>query len=638
MLSQARAFFPPRYRFLTWVAALFLLVNLGLRLGLIAFEGDLSNFLPWNAFFILGVGTLYDLAAVTFLLIPFAILALFVPDSLPGRKLHGVLGSAWLLGALFAILFTSIAEVLFWNEFSARFNFIAVDYLIYTRETIGNVRQSYATGPLILGLVVVTVGTFLVILKPVWTTATAEGGRWSQRLQSSTAILLLPILASFAIGDTPRDVLHSTSARELAENGYYEFVRALRSNDIDFQQFYETLPQVEARAKMRHEFVEAKSTSTFTGGVHPLEREVTSSGTPLPLNVVIVTMESLGWEYVESLGGLKGLTPNLDRLGREGMLFTQVYATGTRTVRGLEAISLSLPPTPGLAVLTRKNNKGFQTIGGVLKTQGYEPIFIYGGYSYFDNMKDFFGSNGYTVVDRTALPAEEVSHETIWGVADEDLFTMVLRQIDDRAAVGQKVFAHVMTTSNHRPFTYPTGRIDMRPGSGRDGAVKYSDWAIGDFMRRAATRPWFKDTMFVFVADHTSRGRGRTDLPMENYRIPLIFYSPNHVMPARVEALASQIDIGPTLLALLNVSYTSQFFGQDILTEGQHHQRALLANYLTVGYVEDNVLVELSPKRRSRILDAKSGSLLSKNDPRAQYVLRETIAHFQVATDVLRGR
>ena len=165
-------------------------------------------------------------------------------------------------------------------------------------------------------------------------------------------------------------------------------------------------------------------------------------------------MESLGWEYVESLGGLKGLTPNLDRLGREGMLFTQVYATGTRTVRGLEAISLSLPPTPGLAVLTRKNNKGFQTLGGVLKTQGYEPIFIYGGYSYFDNMKDFFGGNGYTVIDRTSLSEKDIFHETIWGVADEDLFKMVLREIDTRVGAGQKVFAHVMTTSNHRPFTY----------------------------------------------------------------------------------------------------------------------------------------------------------------------------------------
>lgn len=637
MFNKFRSFPPSRYQLLAWVAALFLAINFVLRLGLIVFEADPINFLPWNAFLILGVGLLYDMAAVTFLLIPFALLTLFVPDGPRARKIHGVLGSAWLLMALFAILFTSIAEVLFWNEFSARFNFIAVDYLIYTRETIGNIRQSYAIGPMLAGLVVVTAGTFFTIRRPVWVAATAEGGSWRRRFLTSVVLLLLPVLSFIAIGDTPRDLLQSKSARELSENGYYEFVRAFRSNDIDFQQFYATIPQADARAEMRQEFVEAQSTAAFTGGAHPLERKIKSGGNPLPLNVVIVTMESLGWEYVESLGGLKGLTPNLDRLGRDGMLFTQVYATGTRTVRGLEAISLSLPPTPGLAVLARKNNKGFQTLGGVLKTQGYEPIFIYGGYSYFDNMKDFFGGNGYTVVDRTSLSEKDISHETIWGVADEDLFKIVLREIDTRTAAGQKVFTHVMTTSNHRPFTYPTGRIDIPSGTGRDGAVKYSDWAIGDFMHQAATRPWFKDTMFVFVADHTSRGRGRNDLPMENYRIPLIFYSPGHVLPMRVDALASQIDVGPTLLALLNVSYTSQFFGQDILTEGQHHQRALIANYLTVGYAEDNVLVELSPKRRSRLLDA-TGRPLSKTDSRGQQMLIETIAHFQVATDVLRGR
>ena len=280
MLSRIHTFLPSRYQFLAWVAALFLIINFGLRLVLIVFEGDLSNFLPWNAFLIFVVGTLYDLAAVAFLLIPFALLALFVPDNQRARKIHGVLGSVWLLMTLFAILLTSIAEFLFWNEFSARFNFIAVDYLIYTRETIGNIRQSYAIGPLMVGLVVVTAGTFLAILRPVWAAATAAGGSWGQRLRTSAAILLLPVLSFFVIDDTPRDLLHSTPARELAENGYYEFARALRSNDIDFQQFYATLPQADARAKMRHEFVEAQSTATFTGGTHPLERNVTGNGMP----------------------------------------------------------------------------------------------------------------------------------------------------------------------------------------------------------------------------------------------------------------------------------------------------------------------------------------------------------------------
>jgi phosphoglycerol transferase MdoB-like AlkP superfamily enzyme len=389
---------------------------------------------------------------------------------------------------------------------------------------------------------------------------------------------------------------------------------------------------------LRHEFAEARSTATFTNGGHPMERRIVAPGAPKPLNVVLVTIESLGSDYVESFGGRPGLTPNLDRLGAEGLRFTNLYATGTRTVRGLEALSLSVPPTPGHAVLTRKNNKGFQTLGGVFKEQGYEPLYIYGGYSYFDNMNDFFGGNGYTVVDRTSLARSDISHETIWGVADEDLFKMVLREMDARAASGGKVFAHVMTTSNHRPYTYPEGRIDIPSKTGRPGAVKYTDWAIGNFMREAATRPWFKDTLFVFVADHTSNGRGRTDLPPENYRIPLIVYAPGVLQPRTIDAVASLIDVGPTILALLNVSYTSRFFGQDILTEGQRHQRALMANYLTVGHMEDGIVVELSPKRRARVLEAGSGRELRTDNEAVASAIEEAISYYQVADRVLRNR
>ena len=433
-------------------------------------------------------------------------------------------------------------------------------------------------------------------------------------------------------------VLTTTSARELAGNGYYEFARAFRNNDLDYHTFYITIPEHAARLEMRDEFQEAHSASVFTEGAHPLERIVAANGPARHMHVVLVTMESLGADFVQSFGGRKGFTPNLDKLASEGLKFTRMYATGTRTVRGLEALSLSIPPTPGHAVLTRKNNKGLQTLGSVLKAQGYEPLFVYGGYSYFDNMQDFFGGNGYRVIDRSALSKSEISHETVWGVADEDLFKLLVREIDARVAADQKVFAHVMTTSTHRPFTYPSGRIDIPSGSGREGAVKYADWAIGKLMQEASNRVWFKDTLFVFIADHTSHARGRTDLPPENYHIPLIIYAPSLLSPQAIDVVASQIDVGPTILALLNVSYTSRFFGQDILTEGQHHQRALMANYLTVGHMEDGILVELSPKHRARVLDSLTGQQLSRDDPRSAASINETVAHYQVASDILGGR
>jgi phosphoglycerol transferase MdoB-like AlkP superfamily enzyme len=192
-----------------------------------------------------------------------------------------------------------------------------------------------------------------------------------------------------------------------------------------------------------------------------------------------------------------------------------------------------------------------------------------------------------------------------------------------------------MTTSNHRPFTYPTGRIDIAPHTGREGGVKYSDWAIGEFMKKARAKSWFDDTVFVFVADHTHKGRGRHELPVENYHIPCIVYAPHHIAPRQMDTIASQIDIAPTLLGLLNVSYKSKFFGHDILREGQHHPRALMANYQTVGYYEDGRVVELKPNGRFRIVDAKSGVPLPMDD-RSRHLLDEAISYYQLAAEAYR--
>jgi phosphoglycerol transferase MdoB-like AlkP superfamily enzyme len=635
MVNLRRIRAPGRYATLLWVLAAFLAINGAVRLSLLGVEADTGNFAPLRLAAILGAGLLYDAVAASYLLIPFALLALAAPASRRGRLTHALLAVALACAAVVGMLFTAMAELVFWNEFSSRFNFIAVDYLVYTREVVGNVQQSYPLGAMLGGIAVASLAICWPLRKRFWRAAAAEAGSFSQRLAASGAVLALPPLAFFAIDPGPRDALATPSARELAGNGYYEVVRAFRDNDLDYRAFYKMVPLPQAEAEVLAEFAEAQSRARFTHAHHPLEREIVAAGPPRPLNVVLVSIESLGADYVESLGGRKGLTPNLDRFAAQGLAFTRIYATGLRTVRGLEALSLSIPPTPGHAVPMRPHNKGFQTLGEVFREHGYEPLYLYGGYSYFDNMQDFFEGNGYTVIDRRAIGAQDISHETIWGVADEDLFRQAIREIDARTGVGQRVFAHIMTTSNHRPFTYPEGRIDIPSGSGRDGAVKYTDWAIGRFVEEASRRPWFERTLFVFVADHTSHGRGRTDLPPENYHIPLIVYAPGIFAHRQVDWVASQIDVAPTVLALLNMSYTSRFFGQDILTEGRKHQRAFMANYLTVGYMEDGLVVELSPMRRVRIVEADSGKPVPPDDAHAQHFVDEAIGYYEVATEVL---
>jgi len=313
------------------------------------------------------------------------------------------------------------------------------------------------------------------------------------------------------------------------------------------------------------------------------------------------------------------------------MLFTRLYATGTRTVRGLEALTLSAPPIPGHSIVKRPDNDRLFSLGEVFRQRGYEPLYLYGGYAYFDNMEAFFSGNGYTVIDRTALKPEEITFENIWGVADEDLFRLATGELDKRHAARKPFFAHIMTVSNHRPFAYPAGRIDVPSGTSREGAVKYTDFAVGRFIDDARAKPWFDRTLFVIVADHTHKGRGRTELPPENYHIPLIIYAPGQVAPRRIDTIASQIDVGPTILGMLDVSYRSRFFGHDILREGANQPRALLANYQTVGYYRDGVVVELKPKRRYRIVDAATGRERAE-DALSARLMDEAISYYQVAS------
>jgi len=619
-----RTLFPGRLRALRVVLAGFVLFNAVVRIGLALSERDVSLLVPWRLGPALVIGLLFDAGVAAFFLAPLALILWAWPARLERWTKVLVVGLLLPLSALFA--FVGAAELVFWNEFSSRFNFIAVDYLVYTSEVIGNIRESYDLPLALTAVAGAALVLWALLARPAWRTLGAPEATGVRR-GAVGAWVALAVAAGLGLDARLMEFSADGRANELAGNGYFCFGHAFWRNEIDYDRFYKTLPADRAVAALAAELVPAPP----GGSPRPYEREVTAEGQERRLDVVLVSVESLSAEFLGVFGNDRGLTPNLDRLAREGLLFTRLYATGTRTVRGLEALSLSVPPTPGHSIVKRPDNGGLFTLGDVFREKEYEPLFVYGGYGYFDNMNAFFGGNGYTVVDRTALRSDQIHYENIWGVADEDLFDLTVRELDRRHAEGRRFFAHLMTTSNHRPYTYPEGRIDIPSKSGRDGGVKYTDWAIGHFIEEARKHPWFDDTVFVVVADHTHRGRGRTDLPIENYHIPMIVWSPRHVPPGRVDTIASQIDVAPTLLGMLNFSYRSRFFGHDVLHDGAAHPRALMANYQTVGLYQDGLMVELKPNRRYRIVDAVTGEEHQLDD-RGRKLLDEAIGYYQVAS------
>jgi phosphoglycerol transferase MdoB-like AlkP superfamily enzyme len=633
-LNILSGLFAGRFRLVGLVLAAYLVLNSLVRAGLLVFNGDWALLLPQTLVPVFTLGLLFDLAAACWWLPFFALLAALWPRG--ARRSFLAIGSGALLATYLIWVFVGASEFVFWNEFASRFNFIAVDYLIYTREVIGNIRESYDLRLLFAGIAILAALMFKFSWRQLKLAATPADMTLRGRLARLVLLACLPAISFYAVNDRYKEFTDQAQAVQLAGNGHYEFWHAFRTNEIDYAQFYRTRPMEKVYRVLRAEF-EQIGPQRFAGqGGLAIEREIVAARPERRLNVVLISVESLSAEFLSAFGNREGITPRLDALAEQGMLFTRLYATGTRTVRGLEALTLSIPPTPGNSIVKRPNNDNLTTLGEIFVQHGYEPLYLYGGYGYFDNMNAFFGGNGYTVIDRTAIAKDKIHHENVWGVADEDLFTLALEQLDQRQQAGKRFFAHIMTTSNHRPFTYPDGRIDIASGSGREGAVKYTDWAIGDFVERARARPWFKDTVFVIVADHTATGRGKTDLPVENFHIPLIIYAPAHVKPQRIDTLASQIDVGPTLLALLNFSYRSRFFGQDIIAEGPHHQRAFMANYQTVGYLEDNILVELRPQQRWRLVDPATGRELPES-AKGKELLDEAVSYYQGAAEAYRS-
>lgn len=512
------------------------------------------------------LGAINDLAQAAYLLLPLSLLLVLAP-----RSRRGLAVGLWLAIAL--MLFVAASEYFFFEEFDARFNLVAVDYLIYPTEVMGDIRDEYPVGPVLL----VIGGLALLLARGLWPYLRwpQEGRRPWRALVAHAALALIVTLGWTADRLRPFD---NRVANELASNGAMDFFAAFRNNHIDYPTFYRSGDPARLQAELAADL--QRGGGTFTNlAAGDLTRRFEPNPAGLgKLNVVVLVEESLGAGWVGAYGDTRGLTPEFDRLARDGLLFTRAYATGTRTVRGLEAISASLPPIPSESIVKRQGNQDIASWAKVMNRAGYQSSFLYGGYGAFDNMNAYFGGNGFAVSDRAEIPNPRFAN--IWGVSDQDLFEHALRYFDARAADGQPFFSMVMSTSNHKPFTFPEGVDGVQPrGGGRKSGVRYADHAIGEFMRAAATRPWFNDTVFVIVADHDARVYGRANLPLNTYEIPLLIYAPAHLRPGTVDTPTSQIDVAPTVLGLLGLGYEAPFFGQDVLRWPSDQPRSLLFNH-----------------------------------------------------------
>ncbi|OZB43029.1 MAG: sulfatase [Alishewanella sp. 34-51-39] len=493
------------------------------------------------------------------------------------------LNHLWLLLGLALVLLLEVSTPQFILQYDVRPNRLYIEYLKYPKEVFSTLWQGYR-GMLLGGVLALLVLLWLgnLALRQVLV-QTRPFARYRTLLISWP---LLVFVAFAAIRSTTEHrpanpalfaITGDAMVNSLIINSPYSVLYAIYSlkHEARSSEIYGKLPQQDMLELaldwpwLKHLEFKDPQLPTLALRQPAMERAQ-------PLNLVIILEESLGATFVESLGGLP-VTPELEQLKNAGWWFENMYATGTRSVRGIEAVVAGFPPTPAQSVVKLSGaQQNFYTLASTLQQQGFHTSFVYGGEAHFDNMRGFFTGNGFSeVIDLPKMAKPEFVGS--WGASDEDVFNAAARHLADMSAQQQPFFSLIFTSSNHEPFEFPDGKIALYDSEKAtvNNAVKYADYALGKFIAEAKQQAYWHNTLFVIVADHDNRVYGNSLVPVHKFQIPALILGAD-LKPKTISSLASQIDLAPTILSLMGISAQTPLIGRDFSRDTESPGRALL--------------------------------------------------------------
>jgi len=594
-----------------------------------------------GVWFILLQGIRFDIVLMGMLIGP----ALLAAPWVSGHKYGGPMLRYYLVAVTIFVLWMELGTIPYIDQYDVRPNYIYVEYLKYPREVLSMLFVSY--GMLMMLISLLTLGGWLL----AW--------RWSgSALQTPTrkglpeALILTPIVLILILAMVrstldhhpvnPSTVAFTTDSlvNQLALNSPYTLVYAI----------YEQQRDSRGRAVKYGKMGEDDALRTVVEDAGLAAEVDLQSETPTmhmqlatrrlnrPLNLVIILQESLGAEFVGSLGG-KDLTPSIDALADDGIWFEQLYATGTRSVRGIEAIISGFPPTSRRSVVKlAETQRGFFTIANLLQNQNYETSFIYGGSAHFDNMGRFFLNNGFqTVIEQDDFENPEFT--ATWGVSDEDLFLKAHEHLTRKG--DRPFFSLVFSSSNHKPFEIPAGKVETRTGpeGPRDTAVAYADYALGEFFKLARSSDYYDNTVFLVVSDHNSRVKSAHLVPIERFHIPGVILG-GGIEPRRVPGITSQVDLLPTLLSLMGFDGQHPAIGYD-LTRPEFYLgagRAQMQFHSLQAWMVPGKVVVLQPKLPMQSFLYELGGSLNPDPAPDQALMQQALAHSLYPRIVIREK
>lgn len=504
---------------------------------------------------------------------------------------------------LLLIFFMEIATPNFMVQFDTRPNRLFLDYLIYPKEIIGTLLKSFLFS-MIFTLIIMGVSLFFII-------------KYSSKLFETKPtpllfrILFLPVIGFFLFWGARSSLTskrpinasnavfsHDQFTNCLGLNSFYTVMDAAYTikNETNVDKMYGKMEIPEALSRVK-KYMTSAPEEYLSADLPTLHQQAPTELLERPYNLVIFLQESLGAEYVSCLGGLP-LTPEIDKLSKEGMLFTNLFCTGIRSARGIEAVISGFLPSPSESVLKMsKSQKDFYTLAQTFKKNGYDTSFLYGGMSNFDNMAAFFNGNGFdNIIDEVDLSKNATAQKGIWGFSDEYLVEKANEYFVKKQ--DKPFFSLMFSTSNHDPFQFPDGRIELyeQPKNTVNNAIKYADYAIGKFFEMAKKEAYYKNTVFIIIADHNTRTKGEGLVPIKKFHIPALIIGPS-VKPGQIYSkLCSQIDIAPTLLALVGMKVVTPMVGRNLMQLPENAPgRAIMQFFNNNAFRVDNQVVILQP-------------------------------------------
>ena len=581
-----------KHNYMSWLGPYQILLKLLLvglailslsRLGLAIWQWDrVTSAVNLPLFFIQGVRA--DLIMLGMLIAPLALLMPLLVNKYTWRFWQKLV---WVWGTFIVILvvFMETATPAFIMQYDLRPNRLFVEYLQYPKEVFSTLWEGFRV-PLILGvsLTIIAGILFSTMLKKWLSQYRLDWPVWKLWLTWPLLVLLLVVMIRSTMAHRPANpaifaITSDAMVNSLIINSSWSVYFAIYNmqHEAEAGEVYGSLTDDEIMAEMdqNYPWLNADPDAPFP----TLNKRESSITRDKPLNLVIILEESMGATFVKSLGGEHAVTPELEKLKDKGWWFEQLYATGTRSVRGIEATVSGFLPTPARSVVKLSlSQQNFFTIADLLNQKGYFTEFIYGGESHFDNMASFFIGNGFeSVIDQDNY--QNPVFKGSWGVSDEDLLNKAHNRISEMHQKGQPYFSLVFTSSNHSPYEFPDGRIDLE-GSEKQtdlNAVKYADYALGEFFDKAMQSDYWQNTLFLVIADHDLNVYGDALVPIERFQIPGLILGAD-IKPKRIKTVASQIDMAPTLLSLMGISAETPMIGRDLSRPEEHQStgRALM--------------------------------------------------------------